>query len=83
MKFLFHIISEHLQKAMSPMFETETIGPFLIRKLKWGGGGGGGHVSPSGYAPVSIFITLVYFEVEVYSELCQTSRMEHFVKNSV
>ena len=58
-KFLFHIISEHLQKAMSPMFETETIGPFLIRKLKWGAGG---HGPPSGYAPASIFTTLVYSE---------------------
>ena len=45
--------------------------------------GGWGHGLPSGYAPASIFTTLVYSEVEAYSELCQTSRMEHFVKNSV
>ena len=35
-KFLVHINSEHPQKAMSLMFEIETVGPFLAQKLKWG-----------------------------------------------
>ena len=26
------------------MFETETAGPFLVQKLKWGGMGGGGGI---------------------------------------
>ena len=38
MKFLVRKISEHPQKAISLMFETETVGPCLIRKLKWGMG---------------------------------------------
>ena len=32
------------------MFETETVGPFLVQKLSWGGHGPPG--PPSGYAPV-------------------------------
>ena len=34
------------------MFETETVGPFLIRKFKLGGGGGGDMtpLAPNGYA---------------------------------
>ena len=44
------------------MFETETVGPCLVQKLKWRGGGVGWggrgewppcFPSPSGYAPVS------------------------------
>ena len=38
-KFLVCIISEHPKKAISLMFETETLGPCLVRKLKWGGMG--------------------------------------------
>ena len=44
-------------KTIALMFETETVGPFLVRKLKWGGHGLRG--SPSGYAPVSVL--LIYF----------------------
>ena len=32
------------------MFETETVGPCLVWKLKWGGGHGP-PAPPSGYAP--------------------------------
>ena len=38
-KFPVRIISEHLKKAISLMFETETVGPCLVRKLKWEGHG--------------------------------------------
>ena len=41
-KFLVRIISEHLLKAIFLIFETETVGLCLVRKLK----GGGGHVPP-------------------------------------
>ena len=36
-KFLVHIISEHPLKAISLMFENETVGPCLFQKLKCGG----------------------------------------------
>ena len=40
------------------MFETETVGPGLVQKLKWGGRGGHGFPapcpSPSGYAPAAV-----------------------------
>ena len=49
MKYLVHIISENLLKAISLMFETETLGPFLVRKLKWEAMPPPG--PPSGYAP--------------------------------
>ena len=41
--FLVPIIPEHQKKVMSLMFETETFGLCLVRKLRGGG--------PSGYAP--------------------------------
>ena len=51
MKFLVHIISEHLQKPILLRFKTETVGPCLVRKLKWGA------MAPcppsSSFAPVS------------------------------
>ena len=34
-KFLVRIISEHLLKAIFLTFETETVGPCLVQKLKW------------------------------------------------
>ena len=34
------------------MFETETVGPCLVQKLKWWWGGHGLPDSPSGYASV-------------------------------
>ena len=49
------------------MFETETVGPCLVRKLKWGGHWLPG--SPSGYAPVYIYIyiyTYVYIYIYLY-----------------
>ena len=43
-------IVKYLARIIPPMFETETVKPFLVRKLKWGGGMA--PVSPrSGYAP--------------------------------
>ena len=40
------------------MFDTETVGPYLVQKLKWGGGGGGWSPwPPSGYAPEESRIT--------------------------
>ena len=52
-KFLIRIIFEHLLKAMFLMFETETVGPCLVRNLKWGGGTRPPWppLHPSGYAP--------------------------------
>ena len=50
-KYLVNVISENRLKAISLMFETETVGPFLVRKLKWEA-----MVSPDppiGYAPES------------------------------
>ena len=47
--FLFHIISGQLWKAMFLMFETETVAPCLVRKLKWERHGSPG--PSSGYAP--------------------------------
>ena len=49
MKFLVSIISENPWKEIIPMFETETVGPCFILKLKWeekeaGEGRGGGGV---------------------------------------
>ena len=38
MKYLVRIISEHLLKATFLMFQTKTVEPFLVWKLKWGGG---------------------------------------------
>ena len=35
-KVLVRVNSKHLQKATFPMFETETVGPCLVWKLKWG-----------------------------------------------
>ena len=37
------------------MFETDTIGPFLVWKLKWGGHGPM-HSLPSDYAPDFLFV---------------------------
>ena len=39
-KVLVRVNSKHLQKATFPMFETETVGPCLVWKLKWGLVGG-------------------------------------------
>ena len=47
--FLVPIIPEHQKKVISLMFETETFGLCLVRKLRGGGHGPLGH--PSGYAP--------------------------------
>ena len=44
-------ISEHLLKTIFLMFETETVGPCLVRNLKYGGHGPPG--PHSGYAPES------------------------------
>ena len=56
-EFLVHIISEHPQKTISLMFETETLGPCLVRKLKCvcrgGGGGGYGPLAPPMATPLS------------------------------
>ena len=42
--FLVSIVFEHSQKAISLVFETETVGSCLIQKLRCGGRGrGGGH----------------------------------------
>ena len=41
MKFLVRITSGHPQKEISLMFEAETVGPCLVRKLKWDGEGHG------------------------------------------
>ena len=62
-EFLVHIISEHPQKTISLMFETETLGPCLVRKLKCVCRGGGGGVwppcSPNGYTPLKgIFVKI-------------------------
>ena len=46
MKFLVRIISEHSVKAASLVFETETVGPCLVRKLKLGGHGPPGPLPP-------------------------------------
>ena len=35
MKFLVHIISAHTYVTMSLMFQTETVEPCLVQKLKW------------------------------------------------
>ena len=34
-KFLVRIVSEHPLKAISLMFENETVGPCLFQKLNW------------------------------------------------
>ena len=52
-KFLVRILSEYPQKAIFLTFETVTVGPGLVRKLKWGGGHGPPG-TPSGYAPVDM-----------------------------
>ena len=58
MKFLVRIISEHPKKAISLMFET--VGPCLVRKLKWGWESGGQGV---GHAPlVATALILVIFD---------------------
>ena len=34
------------------MFDTETVGPYLVQKLKWGGGGGDGPPGPPVATPL-------------------------------
>ena len=46
------------------MFETETVGPFLVLEVEVGGGGGAG--GPSGYAPVIIDL----LSVVTYQNIC-------------
>ena len=47
------------------MFESETVGPCLVQKLKCGGGGGHAHPlpPPGGYAPevkiAEFYLTLI------------------------
>ena len=40
-KFPVRVISEHPLKTISVMSETETVGPSLVQKLKWGARGWG------------------------------------------
>ena len=52
-KFLVRIISEHSEKSVSLMFETETLEPCLVWKLKWGWPWPlAPPPLPNGYAPV-------------------------------
>ena len=62
-KVLVRIISEHLLKAIFLRFETETVGPCLVWKLKWVGRGRGQHglLGPPQYLrPCTQFIWVSY-----------------------
>ena len=56
-KFLVRVISEHSYKAISMIFETETVGPCLFWKMKCvcgGVRGGGGGPGPPLVPPVAV-----------------------------
>ena len=64
------------------MFETETVGPFLVWELKWGGGHAPLSPPPSGYAPAEglLLINRLFIKKSLFRYLqpSQTFVMEHF-----
>ena len=82
MKVFVRIKSENPWKEILPMFETETVGPCFIPKLKWGEkeageGKGGFHAHtgpPSGYTS-SGEIAIKCFIFFVFSQAQETTNL--------
>ena len=49
------------------MFETETVRPCLVQKLKWGGGGGGGPGPPG--PPVAMPLVIILDALNTMSKI--------------
>ena len=63
---------------VSLMFETETVGPCLVWKLKWGGGGDWPPWPPRGYAPDIVFFIPfhIFFFLNIF--LKKSSKIKYF-----